>query len=171
VAVAEGRAGNKAQGDEGEARGVEVALELEEGYRFRTRFGPGMPELLVDEPVPLGEGRGPNASAMLATAVGHCLSASLLYCLRRARVDVGACRTRARAEIGRNERRRLRVTGLDVTLHVGIGSGARARAERCLELFEDFCVVTESVRQGVPVVVHVELEELPVPGGPGAEEA
>jgi hypothetical protein len=26
---------------------------------------------------------------------------------------------------------------------------------RCLELFQDFCIVTESVRQGIPVSVDV----------------
>ena len=29
------------------------------------------------------------------------------------------------------------------------------RLKRCLDLFEDFCVVTASVRQGIPVSVEV----------------
>ena len=32
----------------------------------------------------------------------------------------------------------------------------RSRVERCLELFEDFCVVTQSVRNGIEVDVAVE---------------
>jgi hypothetical protein len=27
--------------------------------------------------------------------------------------------------------------------------------ERCLEQFEDFCIVTQSIRQGIPVSVSV----------------
>ena len=30
-----------------------------------------------------------------------------------------------------------------------------SRAQRCLGLFEDFCVVTASVKQGIPVSVEV----------------
>jgi organic hydroperoxide reductase OsmC/OhrA len=30
-----------------------------------------------------------------------------------------------------------------------------AKAQRCLQIFEDFCVVTQAVRQGVSVEVQV----------------
>jgi len=33
--------------------------------------------------------------------------------------------------------------------------GEMPRQERCLEQFEDFCIVTESVRRGIPVAVTV----------------
>jgi hypothetical protein len=31
------------------------------------------------------------------------------------------------------------------------------RSKTCLEIFEDFCIVTESVRKGIPVDVEVEM--------------
>jgi hypothetical protein len=31
----------------------------------------------------------------------------------------------------------------------------QGRFDRCKALFEDFCIVTESVRQGIPITVQV----------------
>jgi N-acetylglucosamine malate deacetylase 2 len=141
------------------ASSVEVVLDLEDDYRFRVGFGPGTEEFLVmDEPPPLGEEAGPNAARVLAAAVGDCLSASLLFCLRKARVDVRGIRTVARASMIRNEKGRLRVGDISVSIHPAI-AGDTSRIGRCLQLFEDYCVVTESVRRGLPVAVQVKPDQ------------
>jgi hypothetical protein len=59
----------------------------------------------MDEPEPLGEGTGPNAARVLAAAIGNCLSASLLFCLDKARVEVSVVRTKVTGSIVRNEKR------------------------------------------------------------------
>jgi organic hydroperoxide reductase OsmC/OhrA len=132
------------------------ALTLVDGYRFEVDFDDDLPSLLIDEPPPLGEGAGPNASRLLAAAVGNCLSASLLFCLRRARIDVRAMRTTVTGSVERNERGRLRIAGIQVRIEPVVDEDQQARMQRCLGLFEDFCVVTESVRRGIDVDVSVE---------------
>ncbi len=137
---------------------VQVALTLQDGYRFEADFlQPGVPRLLLDEPPPLGEGRGPNAARLLAAAVGNCLSASALFCLRKARVPVTGMRTAVRATLARNEAGRVRVAGIRVSIEAEAPDEDHARTARCIDLFEDFCLVTESVRAGVPVEVEVEI--------------
>lgn len=139
-----------------EDRPVEISMEMQEGYRFLVDFHQeGVPPLLMDEPPPLGEGAGPGASRVLAAAIANCLSASALFCLRKARIDVKGMRTTARASIVRNEKGRLRVGHVDVTIEPRVADDDRPRMQRCLELFEDFCVVTQSVRSGVEVRVEV----------------
>ncbi|HXF95313.1 MAG TPA: OsmC family protein [Gemmatimonadales bacterium] len=133
-----------------------VTLTLQDGYRFAADFGlPGVPPLELDEPPPLGEGRGPNAAQVLAAAVGNCLAASLAYCLRRARLDVLGMDARVEGAMVRNERGRLRLGPLRVTLEARVPPDQHQRMGRCLELFEDFCVVTQSVRAGLDVTVTV----------------
>jgi uncharacterized OsmC-like protein len=136
----------------------EVALDLKTGYEFQVDFkDPGIPPLVVDEPPPLGEGHGPNPSRLLATAVANCLSASLLYCLRRARIDVRGLHATVGGTLTRNEQGRLRIGGFDVKIAVEVAPEDRERISRCALLFEDFCVVTESVRHGVGVSVGLEV--------------
>lgn len=134
-------------------RSVTVEMELVKGMEFRVRFGEGAGELLMDEPAPGGGGHGPQASKVLAAALGNCLSASLLFCLRKARADVTGMKTTSKATVLRNEKGRFRVTRVDVAITLeGVDA---TQLGRCGEVFEDYCIVTESVRTGVPVAVEV----------------
>ncbi len=135
-----------------------IRVVQEEGYRFRTDFDTEG-ELVMDEPAPLGTGTAPNAVRVLAAAVGDCLSASLLMCLTRSRVPVEGIETEVDAELVRNEAGRLRVGKLTVRLSPGVAAEDRARMQRCLGLFEDYCVVTQSVREGIDVEVEVVAAE------------
>lgn len=140
-----------------------VSLELQQGYQFLVDLGEAFEPLLMDEPVPLGAGTGPNASAILGAAVGNCLSASLVYCLRRAHIEVEGLRTEVEVVPVRNEKGRLRIGSVRVRLHPVLAEGPQGRIDRCLELFEDFCVVTESVRGGIEVDVSVDPARPPNP--------
>lgn len=133
-----------------------VRLDLLSGYRFTVDVGdPATATLVVDEPPPVGDGSGPDPSQLLAAAVGHCLSASALFCLRKTHVEVTAMRTTVTVATTRNAAGRLRIGGLRVELQPTVDAADLPRLGRCLELFEDFCVVTQSVRRGVDVQVQV----------------
>ncbi len=135
----------------------EVTMELGEGYGFAVDFGQeGVPPLWMDEPAPLGDGSGPSAARLLAAAVGNCLSASALFCLRKARVPVSGMRTVVRTDLVRSPEGRLRIGKIDVSIHPEVPGEDRERMMRCLDLFEEFCIVTQSVRGGVEVEVGVE---------------
>ncbi len=134
-----------------------LTLTLQGGYAFTVDFGQeGVADLMVDEPPPFGAGRGPNAARLLAAAVGHCLGASLLFCLRRSRIPVKQLRVTVAGTLVRNERGRLRIGEIRVSLAPDITPEDRDRIGRCLDVFEDYCIVTESVRQGIPVTVAAE---------------
>jgi organic hydroperoxide reductase OsmC/OhrA len=59
-------------------------------------------------------------------------------------------------EFTRNEAGRLRIGSMKVRLLPKWTDETAAKARRCLQMFEDFCVVTEAVRHGVPVEVRVD---------------
>lgn len=134
-----------------------VTLTLDRGYRFAVDPEmPGAEAFHIDETPPLGEGSAANPSRVLASAMASCLASSLAFCLRKARIELKGLRVVARGTLVRNERKRLRVGSLHVELFPEVAEGDVDRMQRCLEIFEDFCVVTESVRHGIPDVVGVE---------------
>jgi uncharacterized OsmC-like protein len=134
-----------------------IELEQQQGYEFRVSFdSPASGALTLDEPEPLGSGRGPNAARLVAAAVGNCLCASLVFCLKsKFRQTPGRVRAVATGRLERNQRGRYRIAGIDVSITLAERWGEMPHQERCLEQFEDFCVVTESVRAGIPVTVSV----------------
>jgi organic hydroperoxide reductase OsmC/OhrA len=136
------------------AESVLTKLGLLEGYRFKVEFDiEGVPNIVVDEMKPIGEGLGPNPTRLLSAAVGHCLSSSLLYCLDKAKVKVKKLDTVVKANVVRNEEGYLRVAGLEVQINLEVNEENKLRVPRCLSIFENYCTVTQSVRKGIEVKV------------------
>jgi uncharacterized OsmC-like protein len=138
-----------------------VTINLAHDYEFVADFDdvPEAPSILFDEPRPLGGDHAPNAAAVLGAAIGNCLSASLAFCLRKAHVPVEGLTARVTTRTSRNERGRFRVSGIEVELVPEVAETDSAGLRRCEGLFEDFCMVTESVRHGIPVTVSIKHAE------------
>lgn len=132
-----------------------VTLRQQQGYRFEHHYAHGQPVLLADEPAPLGTGQGPDPVELLASAVGHCLSASLWFACQKYKDDPSPLRTEVQATVGRNERGRNRVQGLAVDLHLGKPAAELGHLQRVLDSFEDFCTVTQSIAAAIPVTLRV----------------
>lgn len=135
---------------------VKVTLTQISDYSFNVSFDDSdIPDLLTDEGAPLGGGKGPNPSRMLMAAIANCLSASLLFAMRKYKNTPGMIRAEARGTLGRNAEGRVRVQHVDIDLHLPDAAEGYAQFERILQQFEDFCVVTESVRSGIEIAVQV----------------
>lgn len=132
-------------------------VQLVDGYRFTATFPDvlGTQPVTLDEAAPLGTGAGPTPAGLLAAAIGGCLSASLTLCLNKAHLEPDAVNAHVTAHIARNAEGRLRIDGIDVDLTPCFAGTDAGRFERCKAMYEEFCIVTESVRHGIPVHVHL----------------
>ena len=130
-----------------------VSLTLLEGYRYEVDFG-DMGKIITDEPEPLGGSGGPDPARLLATAAANCLAASLSFALRKFKDNPGQIKAVVDGHMARVEGR-WRIHHLDVSLHLGTAKADLPHLERALAQFEDFCIVTQSVREGFPVNVSV----------------
>jgi organic hydroperoxide reductase OsmC/OhrA len=70
-------------------------------------------------------------------------------------VPANSLRTEVTCKLVRDEKKRLRVGGLAVRIAIAESLLGSPRLKRCLDLFEDFCVVSASIRRGIPIQVEV----------------
>ena len=138
-----------------------VSMEMVTGYRFRIDMN-GAQEIFMDEPKPLGSGEYPNAGKFLAAAVGNCLCESLAFCVRRTHTEMLSISAEVFSKMERNERGRLRITHIKVAIHPVLSDPSKLKL--CREIFEDFCIVSQSVKAGIPM--DVEVIAGPASGGP-----
>jgi organic hydroperoxide reductase OsmC/OhrA len=132
-----------------------VELDHQGRYSFLARFVSEEGDLEMNEPEPLGPGGGPEGVSLLAAAAGYCMSASLVFCMRKVRAEPKGMRTEARAHLHRVEKRLRRVTSVELDIHVELDEGKRTAFERCLRHFTEFCIVTESIRGAFPIMIRV----------------
>ncbi|MBS0432044.1 MAG: OsmC family protein [Proteobacteria bacterium] len=140
----------------GDEQELELSLEQVEDFEFRIRFdGTAIRDLVTDESPPQGHDAGPNPARLLLAATANCLAASLLFALRKFRNTPAPLHAKARGRIARNAHGRWRVAGMEVDLQLADSAASLQNLDRVLAQFEDFCIVTESVRAGIPVAVRV----------------
>lgn len=133
-----------------------LTVERIQGLEFEVEFDwDHLEPMIVDEPEPIGHRKGPNAARLLGAAVGNCLSASLVFCLEKAKIEIGGIKTKVNGFLERNDQGRWRVTRLDVHITLDAPGEKPQRTSRCIEIFEDYCMVTASVRKGIAVNVVV----------------
>lgn len=136
-----------------EGKTFSVSLELLENYLFKIDFG-AFGDLITDELEPLGDGEGPNPSLLLAASVANCLAASLTFAIRKFKEEPGKVTATVTGAITRVDGRH-RIEKMQVSLKLGNTAENIPHIQRVLEQFEDYCIVTQSVRQGIEVNLEV----------------
>ena len=138
----------------------EVRLTQIEGYSFKIDFGlNGVAPLIGDEDPPLGKNAGPDPSRLLGAAIAQCALSSLLFCMQKSRADLRGLKAIARLRFGRNEKKRLRITGIDLMIDADASESDRSKLERCLPIFQEFCTVSQSVKAGIPIKIELMSEK------------
>ncbi len=118
------------------------------------------PTIYFDEPPNAGgNDEAPNASRYLTAAVMNCLSASLTFCLKKARIPLDALESEATCTIARNDEGYWRIKEINVKLKPywkEWSEDMQKSLDRCSKIFMNYCIVSASVKQGIPINVIVE---------------
>jgi organic hydroperoxide reductase OsmC/OhrA len=75
--------------------------------------------------------------------------------LRKFKNEAGPLRATATVSMVRNAQNRLRIGRIAVDLHLGVSGTEITMLDRILGQFEEFCIVTQSIRTAIPVDVRV----------------
>jgi uncharacterized OsmC-like protein len=136
----------------------EVGLKLEEEMIFKCDLGQiNMNDLFIDEqPKKIIEKIGPNPSKLLALSILGCMSASFAFCLQKKNFTLSDFESKAFVTSKRNEKGLWRITNIRLELYPKIDTPKmRERANLCQKFFEKFCIISESIKEGIEIDTNI----------------
>ena len=144
-----------------------VDLKLEKDFIFKVELGyEKIKELFIDETIDeRSKVWGPDAAQLLAMAVLGCLNASFIFCLNKRNLTIDNLEANAEVSFNKNEKGYIRVKKIDVKIIPKTNDPAvLKRINQCMKkikddkmFFEESCIITASIREGIDVDVKIEL--------------
>jgi organic hydroperoxide reductase OsmC/OhrA len=137
-----------------EIKKVNVNITLEKEMIFKCELGDIKVEECYIDDTNKDEVNmlGPNPSRLVGLAVLGCLSSSFIFCLKKRDFTLDNLKAEAEVIIGRNEKGFWRVKKINVNIDVKIDDPeTRKRADQCRKMFEQYCLVTQAIREGIDI--------------------
>jgi len=127
-------------------------LELSGDYDFKFIFDH---DALNDFDVELSkipdDKRAGVARSLLAASATYCMSGFLCYMLRTRGVDVNGISSTSSVKMGKDDKGKSFVEGLNLEIHVDIPDESRDVLDHCVNILKDGCIVTRSLKKGIHV--------------------
>jgi len=138
---------------------TKVGLKFEEQMLYRCNLGQiNMHNLYIDERNKRRAGKiGPSPIKLLALSVLGCLAASFEFCLERKDFTLSDLDGIAEVTFARNDNKFWRIKKIDIKILPKIDNPEmRKRVAQCKRLFEQYCIISESLRKGFEIKVNLE---------------
>ena len=146
---------------------TKVSINLESDMIFKLQNAyKDLDSLLIDETLEdQKEKVGPDAASLLGLAVISCLSASLLFCLNKRNLTLDDLQAKADISFKEPKKGYKRVASIDVKMIPKTSNPeVLKRLKQCIKeikdghmFFEESCIITPSVREGINVEVKIEI--------------
>ena len=111
----------------------------------------------VDEPVSFhGTDLGPSAVEYLLIGIGGCLGTTFIYCLQKKNIELETFEVVVDGKVSHTgPKKRLRLENVDVDLKfTPKEASSDLEINRCMKEFTEYCVVTNSITNGLPINVN-----------------
>ncbi|MFX1394019.1 MAG: OsmC family protein [Promethearchaeota archaeon] len=144
-----------------------VDMKLEKDMIFKVNLGyDKLKEIFIDETMgKKSKMWGPDAAKLLAMALLGCLNASFLFCLNKRNLTVDDLEAHAEVSFKKIEKGYVRVDKINVKIIPKSNDPTTIkRINQCVRkmknnkmFFEETCIITASVREGIDVDVNIEI--------------
>ncbi|MFX1388862.1 MAG: OsmC family protein [Promethearchaeota archaeon] len=136
-----------------------VGLKQEEVMIFKCDLGKiNMHNLYIDENHQKETDKiGPSPTKLLALSVLGCLAASFAFCIQKKNLFLSNLDGIATVTIARNNEGFWRIKKIDTKLIVKTNDPIiKKRINQCKKFFEQYCIISESIRKGIDLDVIIE---------------
>jgi organic hydroperoxide reductase OsmC/OhrA len=117
--------------------------------------------LNLDTPVTFGgRGRFPCPDEYFFAAVGGCYLTTFLYFKEKLELKLHDLLITVRGVVSYGGPRGYRIQKINISIAVGIDQRDRSRAIECLDYTQQFCHLTRSIEEGIPVEASVDIHEV-----------
>ena len=150
-----------------EEKNTKVGIKLDHEMIFKCNLGfEKLQEIYIDETLEEKEDMwGPDAARLLGMALLGCLSASFIFCLKKRNLTPDDLEAHAEISFKTIEKGYTRIKQVDVNLKPKTNDEATLkRVKQCIRemkngkmLFEENCIITASVREGIKVNVKMSI--------------
>ncbi len=142
----------------GKSKFFEAELNWVKNFLFEVTVN-GFPKFFMDELDPVGEDSAPNPADYLLVSVGGCVASSFIYSALKFSIPIKVLRVKVRGKYTR-KKGMVRIGEINVELQVDVADGNTAEnLEPCLNVFRKYCVISESLREGIPINIFLKVGE------------
>lgn len=135
---------------------MKVLLNYTKDLHFKASVR-NFKDFSIDEPGSFhGTDLGPSAVEYLLIGIGGCLGTTFVYCLRKNNIELETFEVVVDGKVSHTgPQMRLRLENVDVDLKfTPKEASSDVEINRCIKEFTQYCIVTNSIANGLPISVN-----------------
>jgi organic hydroperoxide reductase OsmC/OhrA len=137
---------------------IEVIWDKQTGGHVNIQ---GFPTTKLDMPVEFGGmSKAPCPDELFFTAVGGCLLTTFLYFKERLTLTLRELRVSIQGKVDYLGPKGYRISEIIIVIYVKVPLNEQSKAEECTELATNYCHITRSLEEGIPLQISSKIQLL-----------
>jgi uncharacterized OsmC-like protein len=105
-----------------------------------------------------GKNRFPCPDDLFFSAIGGCILTTFLYFKNKIKLNLRDLRIVVQGKVNSVGAKGYRIMGIEVFINVETDEREKSKAEKCVELAKDYCHLTRSIEQGIPIKILYDVK-------------